>query len=85
MDGGTEFKRHWQTSLFGEIKSENLWMVDSFNNGTNYIPSRGIFLARVRVRFKGSISQRRDEKVLTEEDKFNSSLACVLCPIVFES
>lgn len=76
--------------LFGEIKSENL-----MNGSIRLTMERTMlyhlvvyFLRESRVRFKGSISRgerERDEKVLTEEDKFNSSLACVLCPIVFES
>lgn len=76
--------------LFGEIKSENLvnglirltmertmlytisWYISCASQGFD-----------LRVPFREE--RERDEKVLTEEDKFNSSLACVLCPIVFES
>lgn len=85
------FKRHWQTSvLFGEIKSENLvnGLIRLTMERTMLYHLVVYFLRESRVRFKGSISRgerERDEKVLTEEDKFNSSLACVLCPIVFES
>lgn len=83
------FKRHWQTSVCYsvEIKSENLvnGLIRLTMERTMLYHLVVYFLRESRVRFKGSISRGEREKVLTEEDKFNSSLACVLCPIVFES